>query len=100
MPRVYLSVPHMGENEEGYVREAFASNWLSSVGPNIDAFEAAFTARVGLPSVALTSGTAAMHLGLRLLGVGPGDEVLCPTLTFVASVNPVANLGARPVLID
>lgn len=100
MKRLYLSVPHMGGAEAGYVAEAFASNWLSSVGPNLDAFEAAFSARMGVPSVALASGTAAIHLGLRLLGVGPGDEVVCPTLTFVASVNPVAYLGARPVFLD
>ena len=90
----------MGPSEERYVREAFATNWLSSVGPNLDAFEAAFTARLGLPSVALTSGTAALHLGLRLLGVGPGDEVVVPTLTFVASVNPIRYLGAQPILVD
>lgn len=101
MSRVYLSVPHMGEAEERYVREAFASNWLSSVGPNLDAFERSFSERVaGLPCVALTSGTAAVHLGLRLLGVGPGDEVVVSTLTFVASVNPILYLGARPVLVD
>lgn len=100
MKRLYLSVPHMGENEERYVGEAFRSNWLSTVGPNLDAFEAAFSARVGLPCVALGSGTAAIHLGLRLLGVGPGDEVIVPTLTFIASVNPVRWLGAQPVFID
>jgi pyridoxal phosphate-dependent aminotransferase EpsN len=98
--RIYLSVPHMGPNEEAYVREAFASNWLSTVGPNLSAFEDAFTARIGLPSVALASGTAAVHLALRLLGVGPGDEVICPTLTFVASVNPIRYLGASPVFVD
>jgi pyridoxal phosphate-dependent aminotransferase EpsN len=98
--RVLLSVPHMGGSEERYVGEAFATNWLSTVGPNVDAFEAEFSRRIGLPSVALASGTAAMHLGLRLLGVGPGDEVFCPTLTFVASVNPVVYLGARPVFLD
>src|SRR6266496_716123 len=90
----------MGGAEERYVREAFASNWLSTVGPNIDAFERAFAARIGVPAVALASGTAAMHLGLRLLGVGPGDEVLVSDLTFVASVNPIAYLGARPVFVD
>ncbi len=90
----------MGGAEEGFVREAFATNWLSTVGPNLNAFEAEFGNLVGLPAVALGSGTAGMHLGLRLLGVGPGDEVLCPTLTFVASVNPVAYLGARPVFLD
>ena len=100
MKRIYLSVPHMGDREEGLVREAFASNWMSTVGPQLDAFEAEFKQRIGLPSVALASGTAAMHLGLRLLGVGPGDEVFCPTLTFVASVNPVVYLGARPVFLD
>jgi pyridoxal phosphate-dependent aminotransferase EpsN len=100
MKRVYLSVPHMGPNERRYVDEAFTTNWLSTVGPNIDAFEQAFSSRIGLPAVALTSGTAAMHLGLRLLGVGPGDEVIVPTLTFVASVNPIQYLGARPVLVD
>lgn len=100
MKRLYLSVPHMGENEERYVGEAFRSNWLSTVGPNLEAFEAAFTARVGLPCVALGSGTAAIHLALRLLGVGPGDEVIVPTLTFIASVNPVRWLGGDPVFID
>ena len=98
--RIYLSVPHMGGNEEKYVHEAFASNWLSTVGPNLDAFEQAFEARIGLPSVALGSGTAALHLALRLLGVGPGDEVACPTLTFVASTNPIRYLGAEPVFVD
>jgi pyridoxal phosphate-dependent aminotransferase EpsN len=98
--RIHLSVPHMGSSERRYVEEAFSSNWLSTVGPNIDAFEAAFSARVGLPSVALGSGTGALHLALRLLGVGPGDEVIVPTLTFVASVNPICYLGATPVLVD
>jgi len=98
--RILLSVPHMGGAEEGFVREAFATNWLSTVGPNINAFEEEFSRIVGLPAVALGSGTAGMHLGLRLLGVGPGDEVFCPTFTFVASVNPVVYLGARPVFID
>ncbi len=87
MSRVYLSVPHMGGNEERYVREAFASNWLSTVGPNLDAFERAFAERIGRPAVALASGTAAMHLGLRLLGVGPGDEVVVSDLTFVAQAD-------------
>jgi pyridoxal phosphate-dependent aminotransferase EpsN len=90
----------MGPREEGYVREAFASNWLSTVGPNIDAFEAAFAKRIGLPAVALGSGTAAIHLGLQLLGVGPGDEVIVPTFTFVGSVNPIRYLGANPVFVD
>lgn len=100
MKRLYLSVPHMGENEERYVSEAFRSNWMSTVGPNLDAFEAEFTARVGAPCVALGSGTAAIHLALRLAGVGPGDEVIVPSLTFIASVNPVRWLGGAPVFID
>jgi pyridoxal phosphate-dependent aminotransferase EpsN len=100
MARVYLSVPHMGANEARYVAEAFASNWLSTVGPNLDAFERALEERVGRPAVALGSGTGALHLGLRLLGVGQGDEVLVSDLTFVASVNPIRYLGATPVFVD
>jgi pyridoxal phosphate-dependent aminotransferase EpsN len=100
MKRILLSVPHMGGAEEGYVHEAFTSNWLSTVGPNITAFEREFESRTGLRSVALCSGTAAIHIGLRLLGVGPGDEVFCPTLTFAASCNPVRYLGAEPVFLD
>jgi pyridoxal phosphate-dependent aminotransferase EpsN len=98
--RILLSVPHMGGREQEYVRQAFTSNWLSTVGPNLTAFEQEFRERVGLPSVALGSGTAAIHLGLRLLGVEPGDEVFCPTLTFAASCNPVRYLGAEPVFLD
>ena len=100
MKRILLSVPHMGASEEDYVRQAFASNWLSTAGPNLEAFEREFEARLGAPAVALSSGTAAIHLGLRLLGVGPGDEVLCPTLTFAASANPIRYLGAEPVFVD
>lgn len=90
----------MGGSEQGYANEAFRLNWVSTVGPNIDAFEAAFSRRIGLHSVCLDSGTAAIHIGLRLLGVGPGDEVFCPTLTFVASANPIRYLGAEPVFLD
>jgi pyridoxal phosphate-dependent aminotransferase EpsN len=99
-PRILLSVPHMGGRERSYVEEAFASNWLSTVGPNVTAFENEFGLRLGLPAVALGSGTAGLQLGLRALGVGPGDEVFCPSLTFVASVNPVVYLGAKPVFLD
>lgn len=98
--RILISIPHMGGTEQNYVRQAFASNWLSTVGPNITAFEKEFGAIVGVPSVALSSGTAAIHLGLRLLGVGPGDEVFCPSLTFAASCNPARYLGAQPVFLD
>ena len=100
MKRILLSVPHMGEREQFYVAEAFASNWMSTVGPNVTAFEQEFEKRLGLASVALASGTAAIHLGLRALGVGPGDDVFCSDLTFVATVNPIRYLGADPVLID
>lgn len=100
MARIYLAVPHMGGSELGYIEEAFRSNWLSTVGPNLTAFEQDFSKRIGRPCVALSSGTAALHLGMRLLGVGPGDEVFCPTLTFVASVNPAVYLGAKPVFLD
>jgi pyridoxal phosphate-dependent aminotransferase EpsN len=98
--RIHLSIPHMGGNEEAYVRQAFATNWLSTVGPNIAAFEKEFEKRIGMPSVALSSGTAAIHLGLKLLGVREGDEVICPTLTFAATANPIHYLGARPVFLD
>ena len=74
MKRILLSVPHMGGTEQTYVREAFDTNWLSTVGPNLSAFEQDFEARLGLPSVALASGTAAIHLGLRLLDITPADE--------------------------
>jgi pyridoxal phosphate-dependent aminotransferase EpsN len=90
----------MGGTEQQYVREAFTSNWLSTVGPNLAAFEEAFEDLMGLPAVALSSGTAAVHLGLRLLGVGPGDIVFCSTLTFAASANPIRYLGAEPAFID
>jgi pyridoxal phosphate-dependent aminotransferase EpsN len=100
LKRILLSVPHMGGHEESFVKETFASNWLSTVGPQLDAFEAEFGGRIGLPAVALSSGTAAVHLGLRALGVGPGDEVFCQDLTFVGSVNPIRYLGADPVFID
>jgi len=86
--------------EQGYVNEAFATNWLSSVGPNLDAFEREFEAVVGLSGVALASGTAAIHLGLQLLDIGPGDEVICPSFTFVATANPIRYLGGAPVFVD
>ncbi len=100
MGRIHLSVPHLGEQEARHAGAALASNWVSSVGPQLDGFERAFAARLGRPSVAVASGTAAIHLGLRALGVGPGDEVLVSDLTFVASVNPVRYLGATPAFVD
>ena len=102
MKRILLSVPHMGGTELGYVREAFDTNWLSTVGPNLTAFEATFSEQCvdGLPCVAVSSGTAAIHLGLRALGVGPGDTVLTSTLNFTAGVNPVVYQGATPIFVD
>jgi pyridoxal phosphate-dependent aminotransferase EpsN len=90
----------MGGSERRYLEEAFESNWLSTVGPNINAFEREFEALVGAPAVAVGSGTAAIHLGLRLFGVDAGHEVFCQDLTFVATANPIRYLGADPVFID
>jgi len=90
----------MGGDELSFVNEAFETNWLSSVGPNIGAFEQELGEVLGGHSAALASGTAAIHLALRLLGVGPGDEVVCPTLTFVATANPILYQGATPVFVD
>jgi len=98
--KIHLSVPHVGGNEERYVREAFASNWLSTVGPNLVSLEQEMHRRLGQPAVALANGTAAIQLALRLAGVGPGDEVISPTLTFVASCNPIRYLGAIPLFVD
>lgn len=100
MARIYLSAPHMGGHELGFVNEAFETNWLSSVGPNLNAFEVELGERVNAHCAALASGTAALHLALRLLGVGPGDRVVCPTLTFVATANPIVYQGGIPVFVD
>ena len=101
MKRIFLSAPHMSGREQGLIAEAFASNWIAPLGPHVDAFEAEFSQAVGAQhSAALSSGTAAIHLALRLLGVGHGDEVFVSTLTFSASVNPIVYLGAKPVFID
>jgi pyridoxal phosphate-dependent aminotransferase EpsN len=98
--RIHLSVPHMGGAEMALVKSAFTSNWLSAVGPNVNALEEEFESLLGKPAVAVSSGTAAIHLGLRLLGVGKEEEVFCSDLTFVAMCNPVRYLGAQPVLLD
>lgn len=83
------------------VAEAIDSNWIAPLGPHVDAFEREFAMRVGMAhAAALSSGTAALHLALRFLGVGPGDEVLAPTLTFIGGVSPVTFLGAAPVFVD
>lgn len=100
--RIYLSPPHMSGRELELVADAFASNWVAPLGPHVDAFERELAAVLGdgWHAAALSSGTAAIHLALEILGVGPGDEVLCPTLTFVATANPIRQLGARPVFLD
>ncbi len=91
----------MSGQEQARIAEAFACNYIAPVGPQIDAFERAFAAKTGLPhTLALNSGTAAMHLAFRALGVGPGDTVICSTLTFIASIAPAVQLGAKPVFID
>ena len=98
---IHLSTPHMGGLEEAYVADAFASNWIAPLGPHVDAFEREFADLVGADhAVALSSGTAALHLGLLLAGIGPGDRVFVSTFTFSASVNPILYLGARPVFFD
>lgn len=99
--RLYLSPPHLGRHELNYLHKAIEDNWVAPAGPNLDGFERDICEFTGAEHcVALTSGTAAIHLGLRLLGVGPGDEVLCPSFTFVATANPVLYLGATPIFID
>ena len=99
--RIYLSPPHMSIDEQRYVEDAFATNWIAPVGPHVDAFEREFAVAIGVShAVALSSGTAALHLALRLAGVSVGDEVLVSTLTFVASVNPIRYQGGQPVFID
>lgn len=99
--RLFLSPPHLGGNELEYVRKAFQSNFIAPLGPMVDAFEKAFAERVGFAhAVALSSGTAAIHLSLRILGIEPGDEVFASTLTFMGSVSSVTFQGARPVFID
>lgn len=100
-PRIYLSSPHLGDLEKTYVQEAFDTNWVAPLGPNVDAFEREFAEKIGTyHAAALSSGTAALHLALILAGVGPGDEVVVSSLTFVASVNPIRYVGATPVLVD
>lgn len=99
--RIHLSVPHMGGQEKRFVEEAFASNWIAPLGPQVEAFEREFREIVGARyGVALSSGTAALHLAYQLVGVGSGDEVLVSTLTFSATVNPILYLGGRPVFVD
>jgi dTDP-4-amino-4,6-dideoxygalactose transaminase len=100
--KIWLSSPHMGGGEQKYVQEAFDTNWVAPLGPNVTNFEGDLAQYLGngVHVSALSSGTAAIHLGLILLGVQPGDEVICQSMTFSASANPIAYLGAKPVFVD
>lgn len=101
MSRVLLSPPDVGELEIEYVTAAMRSGWIAPAGPDLTAFEAEMAARCGVPhAVGLASGTAALHLGLLVLGVQPGDAVICPTMTFAATANAVVYTGAVPVFVD
>ena len=100
--RIYLCLAHMSGTEMSYIQEAFDTNWVVPLGPNVNVFEADLEKFVGRDKkvVALSAGTAAIHLGLIQLGVKPGDEVICQSFTFCASANPVTYLGATPVFVD
>ena len=101
MTRVYLSPPHLTGREAELVSEAIASNWIAPLGPQVDAFEAELGDVVGVEhAVALSSGTAALHLALVVLGIGADDEVACSGFTFAASANPIVYTGATPVFVD
>lgn len=100
--KIWLSSPHMGSQEQEYVKEAFDTNWVAPLGPNVNAFENSLENYLGnsKKTAAVSSGTAAIHLGLILAGVTQGDEVLCQSFTFSASANPITYQGAIPVFID
>ncbi len=101
MSRIWLSSPHIGENERVYVEDAFKTNWVAPLGPNVTAFEKQLTAYLNVNScLSLSSGSAAIHLALQLLGVKSNDVVLCQSFTFAASAFPVLYCGARPVFVD
>lgn len=100
--RIWLSLAHMGGHEQQFIQEAFDTNWVVPLGPNVNGFEQDLRGYLkdDVHIVALSSGTAAIHLALIQLGVGPGDEVICQSFTFAASANPIAYLGATPVFVD
>lgn len=100
--RIYLCLAHMGGQEQKFIQEAFDTNWVVPLGPNVNGFEADLEAFVGEGKkvVALSAGTAAVHLALLACGVGPGDEVICQSFTFCASANPITYLGGVPVFVD
>ncbi len=99
--RIYLSPPHLSGKELTHVEKAIADNWVAPAGPFLDEFERRMCALAGVKhAVAVSSGTAALHLALHALGIGPGDEVVCSTFTFVAAANPIIYLGGKPVFVD
>lgn len=101
-PKIWLSSPHMSGNEQPFIKEAFDSNWVAPLGPNVNGFESDLTSYLNEDRhvAALASGTSALHLSLILLGVGHGDEVICQSKTFSASANPIVYQGATPVFVD
>ena len=100
--RIWLSLAHMSGREQDFIKEAFDTNWVVPLGPNVDAFEKALAEYLKADRyvTALSAGTAALHLGLILLGVKSGDEVICQSFTFAASANPISYLEANPVFVD
>ena len=101
MERILLSRVHLGGREREWIDKAFAEDWVLPLGPNVDEFESMLSHYLGVPNVvALSSGTAAIHLGLVMLDINPGDEVICQSFTFAASCNPICYQGARPVFVD
>lgn len=100
--KIWLSSPHMGGTEQDYIKDAFEANWVAPLGPNVNGLEYDLESYLGNQAYvgALSSGTAAIHLGLILLGVQSGDEVICQSMTFSASANPILYLGATPIFID
>jgi dTDP-4-amino-4,6-dideoxygalactose transaminase len=101
MKKIYLSSPHMSGNEMKYIQDAFDHNWVAPLGPNVDAFEESLARYCGVRhAAALSSGTAALHLALIMLGIKSGDEVIASTFTFAATINPIVYQGALPILID
>ena len=100
-PKIWLSSPHMGGGEMKYVQEAYDTNWVAPLGPNVNEFEKELAKKIGAGGVAaLSSGTASIHLALIILGIKQGDEVICSSFTFSATANPIMYQGATPVFID
>ena len=99
--RIYLSPPHMGENERKYLTDAFDSNWIAPLGPHVDGFEKEMAEYLGVKhAAALSSGSGALHLALKIAGIKEGDRVLCPSLTFAATANVIMYEKAKPIFVD